>query len=170
MKAPRINRSLEMREILSKDFSDTPLQEVLTHFAQRAQYHQTLQQALELIGFSHFANEIFIGEVTPSGQVRLLTRHASIISRVKNKLPSILHFFREAGFQVCEIQLKISPGAQADAIAQEVPPNSPPLQMTDTQMQSWETLLKETDPESPTFDAIQKLLSSAKKHRQRHPS
>lgn len=156
--------SHEISELLSKNLKDSPLKEVFTNFELRQKYQIALQQALDLTGFSHFSNDIFIGEMNDKGMIRLFTRHASIISRLKNKLPSLLHCFRESGFPVMEIQLKVLPKSSLEpdlASQEEVKPE--PIALSAAQFQSWEELLRTTDPESPTYQAIELLLHNAKK-------
>lgn len=162
--AQRQTRSLEISELLSKDLKDTPLKEVLTALEVRNQYQKSLEKALELTGFSHFIPEISIGEVSENGAIRLLASHASVISRVKNKLPSILHALRQSGCKVNEIQLKTSPSINSNRKKSHLPSETiAPLVMTPAQIQSWENVLKSSSPESSTYQAIERLLIHAKK-------
>ncbi|WP_108647249.1 hypothetical protein [Polynucleobacter rarus] len=156
--------SHEISELLSKNLKDSPLKEVFTNFELRQKYQLALNQALDLTGFSHFSNDIFIGEMNDKGMIRLFTRQASIISRLKNKLPSLLHCFRESGFPVKEIQLKVLPKSNLEpenTCQEETKPD--PIALSASQFQSWENLLRATDPESPTYQAIELLLFNAKK-------
>jgi len=156
--------SREISELLSKNLKDSPLKEVFMNFELRQKYQIALQQALDLTGFSHFSNDIFIGEMNDKGMIRLFTRHASIISRLKNKLPSLLHCFRESGFPVMEIQLKVLPKSSLEPdMSSQQETKSDPISLTASQFHSWEKLLKTTDPQSPTYQAIELLLLNAKK-------
>ncbi len=156
--------SLEISELLSVNLANSPLKEVFTNFELRKKYLVALTQALDLIGFNHFSNDIFIGEMNDKGVICLFTRHASIISRLKNKLPSLLHCFRESGFAVTEIQLKVLPKSDVDnGLSRPEEPKANPQPLSASQVQSWEMLLRNTDPESPTYQAIQLLIANAKK-------
>lgn len=156
--------SHDISDLLSKNLKDSPLKEVFTNFELRQKYQVALLQALDLTGFSRFSNEIFIGEMNDKGMIRLFTRQASIISRLKNKLPSLLHCFRESGFPVKEIQLKVLPKSNLDPeTSSQEEAKTGAIALSASQFQSWETLLKATDPDSPTFQAIELLLFNAKK-------
>jgi hypothetical protein len=160
----KIPRSLELSELLSENLVNSPLKEVFTNFQLRKKYQIALTQALDLIGFSHFSNDVFIGEMNDKGVICLFTRHASIISRLKNKLPSLLHCFRESGFSVTEIQLKVLPKSDLDSSASQTNETKVVAKpLSAAQIQSWEMLLRDTDPESPTYQAIELLLTNAKK-------
>lgn len=155
--------SLEISELLSANLANSPLKEVFSNFELRKKYQIALSQALDLIGFSHFSNDVFIGEMNDKGVICLFTRHASIISRLKNKLPSLLHCFRESGFAVKEIQLKVLPKTDQEAdLNRNEAPTYAPKPLSASQMQSWETLLRNTDPASPTYRAIEQFIANAK--------
>jgi hypothetical protein len=156
--------SKEISQLLSANAPDSPLKEVFINFELRKKYQLALIEALDLIGFSHFSNDVFIGQMNDKGVICLFTRHASIISRLKNKLPSLLHCFRESGFAVLEIQLKVLPKSEEDRhLSDHETPRAAPKPLSASQVQSWEILLKNTDQDSPTYQAIQDLINNAKK-------
>jgi hypothetical protein len=63
-----------------------------------------------------------------------------------------------------EIQLKVLPKSNLEPnLSSEKETKPTPIELSTSQFQSWEKLLKDTDPDSPTYQAIEVLLFNAKK-------
>ena len=90
---PTIKKSSEAFEVgklLDPDSSDSPISHIFDQIQKRNQLQITLNDALSQMGLGQFAEEVFIGEITLMGEVKLITHRAGIVSKLKNKLPSLL--------------------------------------------------------------------------------
>jgi hypothetical protein len=84
----------EIAQTTLPHLTNSPLRDVFNTLKERSKYQTTLSQAMDAIGFNHFSHEVFIGEINDQGKIRLFIHHASIVSKLKNKLPSLLNYFQ----------------------------------------------------------------------------
>jgi hypothetical protein len=159
---PQFNKTpktLEIGRLFDADASDSPVAHIFSEIQNRKQLQETLMQALRKMGLEQFAHEIALGEVTLEGEIKLITQKAGILTKLKNKLPSLLNYFRESGFPLKAINLKVSPRSTSVELSKNVVPEVfSPTPLSPSQIKAWETLLSETDRDSPVYGAVKNLL------------
>jgi hypothetical protein len=150
---------VEIGSFFEEKSSDSPIPAILLELSERHKLQKTLILALEQLGLSQLSNDISLGEINASGEINLLAHKATIISKLKNKLPSLLNFFRESGFPLRGVHLKVSPKLSPNLALK----NTPELQLTPmsksiSNKQAWVTLSEELDADSPVRKAVTNLL------------
>jgi hypothetical protein len=161
---PQFNKSpktLEIGQLFDPDASDSPVAHIFSEIQKRKQLQDVLAQALAKMGLAQFTNEISLGEITLEGEIKLITQKAGILTKLKNKLPSLLNYFRESGFPLKAIQLKVSPRSTSVELHENmIPEVFTPVPLSASQIKAWQTLLSEIDPDSPVYEAVQNLLKN----------
>jgi len=161
---PQFNKSpktLEIGQLFDPNASDSPVAHIFIEIQKRKQLQDVLAQALAKMGLAQFANEISLGEITLEGEIKLITQKAGILTKLKNKLPSLLNYFRESGFPLKAIQLKVSPRSTSVELNENmIPEVFTPVPLNASQIKAWQTLLSEIDPDSPVYEAVQNLLKN----------
>jgi len=158
----KTTKTLKIGQMFDADASDGPVAHIFSEIQNRKRLQDTLMQALGKMGLEQFAHEIALGEVTLEGEIKLITQKAGILTKLKNKLPSLLNYFRESGFPLKAINLKVSPRlTTVEQSANMTPEVFSPTLLTPTQIKAWERLLSETDRDSPVYEAVKNLLKKA---------
>jgi len=159
---PQFNKSsktLEIGQLFDPDATDSPVAHIFSEIQKRKQLQDTLAQALSKMGLAQFTNEISLGEITPEGEIKLITQKAGILTKLKSKLPSLLNYFRESGFPLKAIALKVSPRSTTVELSETlIPEVFTPVPLSPSQIKAWQTLLSEIDPDSPVYEAVNNLL------------
>lgn len=158
----KTTKTLKIGQMFDADASDGPVAHIFSEIQNRKLLQDTLMQALGKMGLEQFAHEIALGEVTLEGEIKLITQKAGIITKLKNKLPSLLNYFRESGFPLKAINLKVSPRSTSIELSKnDTPEVFTPIQMSLSSIKAWETLLSEIDSDSPVYEAVKNLLKKA---------
>lgn len=152
---------LEISKLLDPQSADSPIFHIFQELHQREQLNRVLQAALLQVGLEQFCTDIALGEITHDGQIKLVTQRAGIVSKLKNKLPSLLNFFRESGFALKAIHLKVSPKLTT-IVQSPLTELVSPKKISPTHQDAWQKLLQEVPPNSPIFVAIKNLLRHSK--------
>ncbi len=159
---PTIKKSSEAFEVgklLDPDSSDSPISHIFDQIQKRNQLQITLNDALSQMGLGQFAEEVFIGEITLMGEVKLITHRAGIVSKLKNKLPSLLNFLRESGFPLKSIQLKVSPKpTSVPTLNKDTKEVLTPFISKPSHKSAWTDLLQDIDHHSPVHQAVKNLI------------
>jgi len=150
---------LEIGSLFQSDKVDSPVSHLLEQINQRKNIEKTLIEALNKMGLGQFSHEISLGEINEKNEMKLLTQKAGITSKLKNKLPSLLNYFRESGFPITGIHLKVTPRSTSVNLSPKSS-ESKLIPMTNGQnsKSAWEELLKNLDVGSPVHQAVKKLL------------
>ena len=150
---------IEISELLDENSADNPISHLFNAVHKRNQLEFVLHEALQKLDLGQLMDHISLGEISPDGDIKLITQKAGVLSKLKNKLPSLLHYFRESGFPLKAIHLKVSPKPTSiDVSVHSERIESVPIQFSAQHQESWEKLLNELDKNSPAFMAVKKLL------------
>jgi hypothetical protein len=156
---PSHKRSDQPQAIGEAFLQEGSLISILGQIEDRQKIQASLYEALEMLELGHFAPEISLGGISQAGDIKLLTKYATIVSKLKNKLPSLLHYLRESGCQIKGISLRVSPSAMSPAINAEPPKKDSPV-MSPAAKEAWRSLLTKTEPGSTVHNAIVQLLKN----------
>jgi hypothetical protein len=138
---------------------DSPIKSILAELDARQKIEKTLELALQKMGLEQFAKDISIGEINDQMEINLLAQKATIITKLKNKLPSLLNFFRESGFPLRGIHLKVSPRLQpALKITSSHELTLVPMNQSSANKKAWTELMEDLDEDSPVRGAVHNLL------------
>ena len=111
------------------------------------------------MGLGQYSNEISLGEINEKNEIKLIAQKAAIISKLKNKLPSLLNFFRESGFPLKGIHLKVTPKAASIQLSRNTAEiELIPMTAGKTSKKAWEDLLHDLEIDSPVHQAVKALL------------
>jgi hypothetical protein len=159
---PEVRKSkkiLEIGSFFQSESLDSPVSHLLQDIKQRTSLQITLTEALHKMGLGQFSHEISLGEINEKDEIKLIAQKAAIISKLKNKLPSLLNFFRESGFPLKGIHLKVTPKAISVALS---PSTSAieliPITIGNTSKKAWQDLLNDLEIDSPVHQAVKELL------------
>lgn len=153
------SEALEIAKFFDPSTSDGPITHIFDEIQKRHELQLILEQALGKMDLVQYAPEIFLGEITIEGEIKLMTQKAVLVSKLKNKLPSLLNYFRESGFPLKAIHLKVSPKITPISTAKDDSYlHHAPLEVSTSSKDAWQNLLKETDEDSPVYQAVKKLL------------
>jgi hypothetical protein len=159
---PHFKKNTEAREIaklFDPSASEGPITHIFDEIQKRYQLQLVLVEALGKMDLVQYASEVSLGEITIEGEIKLMTQKAVLVSKLKNKLPSLLNYFRESGFPLKAIHLKVSPKlspittSKDDAYLHQAP-----LEVSSSSKEAWQKLLKEIDEDSPVYQEIKNLL------------
>ena len=155
----KLKNILEIGSFFQSESVDSPVAHLLNDIKQRSSLQLTLTEALHKMGLGQYSHEISLGEINEKNEIRLIAQKAAIISKLKNKLPSLLNFFRESGFPLKGIHLKVTPKATSI----ELSPNTAeialiPMTAGKTSKKAWQDLLNDLEIGSPVHQAVQSLL------------
>jgi hypothetical protein len=104
------SEALEIAKLFDPSASDGPITHIFDEIQKRYELQLVLVEALGKLDLIQYAQEISLGEITIEGEIKLMTQKAVLVSKLKNKLPSLLNYFRESGFPLKAIQLQLSTG------------------------------------------------------------
>jgi hypothetical protein len=150
---------IEISQLLSENSKDNPFLHLTNEIHKRKQLEIILGKALQQLGLEQFIAHISLGEVSLDGEIKLITQKAGVVSKLKNKLPSLLHYFRESGFPLKIIHLKVSPKpTQVDVSQNPARSEITPILFNQEHKQAWQKLLEDIDPQSPVYSAVKQLL------------
>jgi hypothetical protein len=159
---PHFKKNTEAREIaklFDPSASEGPITHIFDEIQKRSQLQLVLVEALGKMDLVQYAPEISLGEITIEGEIKLITKKAVLVSKLKNKLPSLLNYFRESGFPLKAIHLKVSPKLTPIATSKDdAYLHHDPLEASPSSKEAWQKLLKEMDEESPVYKEVKKLL------------
>jgi hypothetical protein len=151
--------ALEIAKLFDPSASEGPITHIFDEIQKRNALQLVLVQALGKMDLVQYAPEISLGEITIEGEIKLMTQKAVLVSKLKNKLPSLLNYFRESGFPLKAIHLKVSPKLTPIATSKDdTYLHHPPLEVSHSSKEAWQKLLKEMDEDSPVFKEVKKLL------------
>jgi len=151
--------ALEIAKLFDPSASEGPITHIFDEIQKRNALQLVLVQALGKMDLVQYAPEISLGEITIEGEIKLMTQKAVLVSKLKNKLPSLLNYFRESGFPLKAIHLKVSPKLTPIAtFKDDTYLHHPPLEVSHSSKEAWQKLLKEMDEDSPVFKEVKKLL------------
>jgi len=151
--------ALEIAKLFDPSASEGPITHIFDEIQKRSQLQLVLVEALGKMDLVQYAPEISLGEITIEGEIKLLTQKAGLVSKLKNKLPSLLNYFRESGFPLKAIHLKVSPKLTSIASSKDdAYLHRDPLEASSSSKEAWQKLLKEMDEESPVYQEVKKLL------------
>ena len=149
---------IEISALLDEQSADNPISNLTSAVQNRNKLQLVLNEALKKLELEHLIDHLTLGEITPDGEIKLITQKAGVVSKLKNKLPSLLHYFRESGFALKTIHLKVSPKSTTIDSAEQSKPELVPVQFSEKSKEAWEKLLTDIDPSSPVFNAVKRLL------------
>ena len=149
---------IEISALLDEQSADNPISHLTSAVQNRNKLQLVLNEALKKLELEHLIDHLTLGEMTPDGEIKLITQKAGVVSKLKNKLPSLLHYFRESGFALKTIHLKVSPKSTTIDSAEQSKPELVPVQFSEKSKEAWEKLLSDIDPSSPVFIAVKRLL------------
>ena len=149
---------IEISALLDEQSADNPISNLTSAVQNRNKLQLVLNEALKKLELEHLIDHLTLGEITPDGEIKLITQKAGVVSKLKNKLPSLLHYFRESGFALKTIHLKVSPKSTTIDSAEQSKPELVPVQFSEKSKEAWEKLLSDIDPSSPVFNAVKRLL------------
>ena len=149
---------IEISALLDEQSADNPISNLTSAVQNRNKLQLVLNEALKKLELEHLIDHLTLGEMTPDGEIKLITQKAGVVSKLKNKLPSLLHYFRESGFALKTIHLKVSPKSTTIDSAEQSKPELVPVQFSEKSKEAWEKLLSDIDPSSPVFNAVKRLL------------
>ena len=149
---------IEISALLDEQSADNPISHLTSAVQNRNKLQLVLNEALKKLELEHLIDHLTLGEITPDGEIKLITQKAGVVSKLKNKLPSLLHYFRESGFALKTIHLKVSPKSTTIDSAEQSKPELVPVQFSEKSKEAWEKLLSDIDPSSPVFNAVKRLL------------
>ena len=149
---------IEISALLDEQSADNPISNLTSAVQNRNKLQLVLNEALKKLELEHLIDHLTLGEMTPDGEIKLITQKAGVVSKLKNKLPSLLHYFRESGFALKTIHLKVSPKSTTIDSAEQSNPELVPVQFSEKSKEAWEKLLSDIDPSSPVFNAVKRLL------------
>jgi hypothetical protein len=158
-KVTQFKDPIEIGSFFEQTIEDSPISAILQELGHRSKLQNTLFLALEKLGLSQFSQDILLGEINAAGEINLIAHKASVITKLKNKLPSLLNFFRESGFPLKGVHLKVSPKLAPNYLPQS-PLESPlePISKNPSNKLAWEELCKDLDQDSPVRKAVKNLL------------
>ncbi|MEI7531836.1 MAG: hypothetical protein WCK52_07880 [Betaproteobacteria bacterium] len=145
---------------------DSPLKSLINQVEQRNQLQATLYGAFEAIGFGSFASEITIGSIEDGGEVKLLTPFGTIASKLKNKLPTLLNYLREAGYPFKGIAIKVLPAIPSNKFLNQpqIPVQEIPTQeLSPAFIKAWTELANSLDVDTPLGQSVKRLLETTKR-------
>jgi hypothetical protein len=155
----KTREAIELSTLLDEQSADNPISHLKSAVQNRNKLQLALSEALKKLELEHLIDHVSLGEITPDGEIKLITQKAGVVSKLKNKLPSLLHYFRESGFALKTVHLKVSPKSTTiESTRQQVRPELIPVQFSEKSKEAWEKLLTEIDQSSPVFNAVKKLL------------
>jgi hypothetical protein len=159
---PEVRKSkhlLEIGSFFQSETIDSPVAHLLQDIKQRKNLQITLTEALNKMGLGQYSNEISLGEINEKNEIKLIAQKAAIISKLKNKLPSLLNFFRESGFPLKGIHLKVTPKAASIQLSRNTAEiELIPMTAGKTSKKAWEDLLHDLEIDSPVHQAVKALL------------
>jgi hypothetical protein len=151
--------ALEIAKLFDPSASEGPITHIFDEIQKRYELQLVLVQALGKMDLVQYAPEISLGEITIEGEIKLMTQKAVLVSKLKNKLPSLLNYFRESGFPLKAIHLKVSPKlTRISTSKDDAYLHHAPLEVSPASKEAWQKLLKEMDEESPVYKEVKKLL------------
>jgi hypothetical protein len=151
--------ALEIGDLLDAKSPESPISHIFDEMQKRYQLNLVLAQALGKMDLVQYASEISLGEITQEGEIKLLTQKAVLVTKLKNKLPSLLNYFRESGFPLKAIHLKVSPKLMPLVTSSnDSHLHHTPLPVTPSSKEAWQKLLTEIDEDSPVYQEVKKLL------------
>jgi hypothetical protein len=151
--------ALEIGELFTGKSISSPISHIFEGVQKRSELHLVLAQALGKMDLVQYASEISLGEITIEGEIKLITHKAVLMSKLKNKLPSLLNYFRESGYPLKAIHLKVSPKLSPVATPINDPYlNNSPLPVSASSKEAWGKLLLDVDEDSPVYQEVKKLL------------
>jgi len=151
--------ALEIAKLFDPSASEGPITHIFDEIQKRYELQLVLVEALGKMDLVQYAPEISLGEITIEGEIKLITQKAVLVSKLKNKLPSLLNYFRESGFPLKAIHLKVSPKLTSIATSKDdAYLHRNPLEASASSKEAWQKLLKEMDEESPVYQEVKKLL------------
>ena len=151
--------ALEIAKLFDPSASEGPITHIFDEIQKRDALQLVLVEALGKMGLVQYASEVSLGEITIEGEIKLMTQKAVLISKLKNKLPSLLNYFRESGFPLKAIHLKVSPKLTPLTTSKDAAYlHHDPLEVSPSGKEAWQKLLMEMDEESPVYEEVKKLL------------
>jgi len=162
-KVAKFKEPTEIGTLFTIQTPDSPISSILHAVESREKLQCILVNALVKMNLEQYAQDIAIGEYSSNGEIKLMAQKASVLTKLKNQLPSLLHFFRESGFPLRSIHIKVSPKLKhlTDFSLAE---NSPitPIHLNENCKLAWKTLCEELDADSPVGKSVQHLLKTMK--------
>ena len=153
------SEALEIAKLFDPSASEGPITHIFDEIQKRYELQLVLVEALGKMDLVQYAPEISLGEITIEGEIKLMTQKAVLVSKLKNKLPSLLNYFRESGFPLKAIHLRVSPKLKPIATSKDdAYLHHAPLEVSTSSKDAWQKLLKDIDEDSPVYQEVKKLL------------
>lgn len=148
-----------------KENSNSPaLNSLISQVEQRQHLQACLYEALESVNLGNLASEIEPGVISSVGNLTLQVSQGAIGAKLKQRLPTLGAYLRQAGWEIKTLNVKVTPGLIISSKTRLVNnPNMSEKVMTQIGKKSWENLAKTLPQESKLLDAIKKLIKAVSK-------
>jgi hypothetical protein len=157
-KLPKYRGPVEVGSLFGNQLKESPISSILTELEEREKLNKILHLAMKKMGLEQFSTDIAIGEINDHREINLLAKKATVITKLKNKLPSLLNFFRESGYPLVGIHLKVSPKLSSTLVSTSIEPPLEAIITSDRSKKAWEDLEKNLELDSPLRKAVKNLL------------